>query len=52
MFISWFKRQSLTFMILKHRFNPFRVEQEKRGDFKELLEDNAKQSSRQAYLEQ
>ena len=23
---SWFKRQSLTFMILKHRFNPFRVQ--------------------------
>ena len=22
--ISWFKRQSLTFMILKHRFNSFR----------------------------
>ena len=22
----WFKRQSLTFMILKHRFNPFRAE--------------------------
>ena len=26
--ISWFKRQSLTFMILKHRFNPFRVVQD------------------------
>ena len=23
---SWFKRQSLTFMILKHRFNPFRAQ--------------------------